>query len=147
MAAPCEIDEASLPLLTGCPGTNEWVVVGNAPGGLDQNGGFTTGYGRRYWSDLFNCILKGLTFVQTILKVGAGLTLGQTVIRVNQTNVIQDSVAVILDTGVLDRNDATRISYDLNYNDPAYPGQPGFTITLNQGATAPQTYVVTYAHS
>lgn len=138
----CQIDESALPFLTGCPGPNEWIVVGNAVGGLDMNGGFTTGYGRRIWSQLVPCILSGLTFGYVQISVpSAQLSIGGTIIRVNQINVIQDSVVVVLDGSVLDRNDNTQVSYLISY-DPT-----GFTITLNQGAQNLQTYVVTYAHA
>lgn len=140
--AACQIDESALPILTGCPGPNELIVVGNAVGGLDANGGYNVGYGRRYWSSLMSCILQGLTFGYVQIAVpGAQLAIGGTVIRVNQLNIIQDSVVVVLDGGVLDRNDNAQVSYVISYDGT------GFTITLNQGAANLQTYVITYAHS
>lgn len=144
--ASCQIDESALPILTGCPGANELIVVGNAVGGLDANGTYTVGYGRRSWSSLIPCILGGLSFVYRQLAVPTNLAIGATVIRVDQANVLSDSVQVVLDAGVLDRNDSTQVSYTVNYNDSTYPN-PGFTITLNQGAQNLQTYVVTFAHA
>lgn len=137
----CTIDFSALPILSGCPGANEWFLVGNAVGGLDANGGFTVGYARRSWSSLIPCVLSGLTFGYAQYAVPTQIAIGQTVIRVNQTNVIQDSVGVILDGGVLDRNDNTQVSYEISYDGT------GFTITLNQGAQNLQTYVVTFAHA
>lgn len=139
--AACQIDESALPILTGCPGPNELIVVGNAVGGLDANGGYTIGYGRRTIGSLIPCFLQGLVFGYQQLAVPTNISIGATVIRVNQTNVIQDSVVVVLDGGVLDRNDNTQVSYSISYDGT------GFTITLNQGAQNLQTYVVNYAHS
>lgn len=139
----CEIDESALPLLPAgqCPTSTEWVVVGNAQGGLDANGGFTVGYARRYWKDLIPCILAGLTFgYQQFIVPATGLPVGQSTIRINQTNVLQDSVQVVLDGGVLDRNDSTQVSYTVSYD------ANGFTVTLNQAAANLQTYVIVYAH-
>lgn len=139
--AACQIDESALPILTGCPGPNELIVVGNAIGGLDGNGGYTVGYARRYWKDLASCVLQGLAFVYGQYAVPDQLAIGQTTIRINQTNVIEDSVGVVLDGGVLDRNDNTQVSYGVAYD------SNGFTITLNQGAQNLQTYVVLFAHA
>lgn len=48
----CEGTElSSLPLLFGCPGTNEWILVGNAIGGSGDGR-----YARRKWGDIKNCI-------------------------------------------------------------------------------------------
>lgn len=140
----CNIDLGSLPLLPSspCPSNTEWVMVGNAVGGLDPSGGNTIGYARRLWKDLIPCILQGLTFGNLQIIVPAPqLAIGGTVIRVNQLNVIQDSVVVILDGVVLDRVDGTRISYTVVYD------STGFTVTLNAGANNLQTYVLTYAHA
>jgi len=52
----CVIDESQLPILTGCPGDGELFMVGNAVGGLDANGGFTTGYARRSWASIRQCL-------------------------------------------------------------------------------------------
>lgn len=142
----CTIDESALPILTGCPGPNELIVVGNAVGGLDQNGGFTTGYARRYYRDMMNCILQGVTFVPVQFIIGTGGSLlppGGTTFTISQTNVIKDSIIFSLDGGLLDRDDSTQISYHLDY---ATDGS-GFTITLNQGANNLQTYLLYYAHS
>lgn len=142
----CEIDESALPFLTGCPGPNEWIVVGNAVGGLDMNGGQTVGYGRRLWKDMMNCILQGMTFVPVqfiIGQPGSLLPPGGVSFHIAQTNVIHDSLLLSLDGGVLDRDDNTQISYHVDWDEDG----GGFTITLNQGANNLQTYMLYYAHS
>ncbi len=55
MACSIEIS-TGLPILTSCPGNNEYVLFANAVGGLDANGGFTVGYGIRTWATIFACI-------------------------------------------------------------------------------------------
>lgn len=52
----CAIDFSQLPVLTGCPGVNEYFIVGNAVGGLDANGNHTVGFGVRKWGDLLKCL-------------------------------------------------------------------------------------------
>lgn len=55
----CTIDFSQLPLLTGCPGPNEYFIVGNAVRGLNANGdtGISTiGFGVRKWNDLVKCL-------------------------------------------------------------------------------------------
>lgn len=47
----CGVELKNLPLLTGCPADDEYVLVGNAEGG--QGSGK---YARRLWGDLKNCI-------------------------------------------------------------------------------------------
>lgn len=47
----CNIEMATLPMLSGCPEDNEWFLVGNATGGFGQYR-----YARRRWADLKNCI-------------------------------------------------------------------------------------------
>lgn len=57
MAAPCQIEiSTGLPILSSCPGNNEYILFANAVGGLDANGGFTVGYAIRTWATLFACI-------------------------------------------------------------------------------------------
>jgi len=140
----CTIDESALPILAGCPGPNELVVVGNAVGGLDQNGNFTVGYGRRTMGSLISCFLSNLVFVPlqfTIGQPGSPMTATQTILIINQPNLIQDSIQVILGGVVLDRNDNTQVSYTVSY------GTNSVTITLNQGVIADQTYVITYCYA
>src|ERR1700734_523797 len=94
----CTIDESALPILAGCPGPNELVVVGNAVGGLDQNGNFTVGYGRRTMGSLISCFLSNLVFVPlqfTIGQPGSPMTAGQTILIITQPNIIQDSANLI----------------------------------------------------
>jgi|ERR1700733_2532690 len=141
----CTIDESALPILTGCPGPNELVVVGNAVGGLDANGGYSIGYGRRTMGSLITCFLNNLVFVPlqfTIGNVGSPMLAGQTQLVITQANIIQDSVAFVLGGGILPRNDDTQISYTVDYT---VPGQ--MTITLNQAVSNGQQYILTYAYA
>jgi hypothetical protein len=140
----CTIDESALPILVGCPGPNELVVVGNAVGGLDQNGGYSVGYARRTIGSLITCFLQNLVFVPlqfTIGQAGSPMTAGQTILIINQVGLIQDSVQVILDGVVLDRNDNTQVSYEISY------GSNSATITFNQACQNGQTYVITYCYA
>jgi hypothetical protein len=140
----CTIDESSLPILTGCPGSGELIVVENAVGGLDANGMFTVGYARRYISDLITCFLNNLVFVPlqfTIGQLGSPMTAGQTVLVINQANLIQDSVNVVLGGVVLDRNDDSQVSYV-----PVY-GSNDVTLTFNEPAETGQVYVINYAYA
>lgn len=144
----CFIDESALPILTGCPGPNELVVVGNAIGGLDAEGGYTTGYARRKMGDINACFLQNLVFVPlqfTIGSPGSPMSVGDTVLLINQPTIIEDSVSIVLEGTVLDRNDSTQVSYILVYNDPVYSGKT--SITFNQAASAQQTYIVNYAYA
>lgn len=69
----CTIDLSQLPSLAGCPADNEWFLVGNATGGLDVNGNYTVGYGRRTYSALVNCIVGKIFGVGTEVITGAQL--------------------------------------------------------------------------
>jgi hypothetical protein len=142
----CTIDESALPILGGCPGPNELVVVGNAVGGLDQNGNYTVGYARRTLGSLITCFLQNLVFVPlqfTIGQAGSPMTAGQTILIITQPNIIQDSASLILGGVVLDRNDSTQVSYTVSYN----PSLNQMTITLNQAVQNDQTYVLNYAYA
>jgi hypothetical protein len=142
----CTIDESALPILTGCPGQNELVVVANAVGGLDANGNFTVGYGRRTIGSLISCFLSNLVFVPlqfTVGQPGSPMTSGQTVLIITQPNIIQDSVNVILGGTVLDRNDNSQISYGVSYT----PLTNQVTITLNQAVSNGETYVINYCYA
>src|SRR5580693_2449364 len=139
----CTIDESALPILTGCPGPNELVVVGNAVGGLDQNGNFTVGYGRRTIGSLISCFISNLVFVPlqfTVGQPGSPMLAGQNILIINQAGLIQDSIQVILGGVVLDRNDISQVSYTCVY------GANNVTITLNQNVSNGETYVITYAY-
>jgi hypothetical protein len=140
----CTIDVSSLPILNNCPGPNEFVIVGNAVGGLDQNGNRTTGYAVRPMGTLITCFLQNLVFVPlqfTIGQPGSPMTAGQTILIINQAGLIQDSVQVVLGGVVLDRNDNTQVSYAISY------GANSVTITFNQSVQTDQTYVITYAYA
>ena len=69
------------------------------------------------------------------------MTVGQTILIITQANLIQDSVQVVLNGVVLDRNDNTQVSYTIAY------GAGSVTITLNQAVSANQVYVITYAYA
>lgn len=142
----CTIDESALPILPGCPGDGELVVVANAAGGVDANGNYTVGYGRRTIGSLIACFLNSLVFVPlqfTIGQPGSPMIAGQTVLIITQTNIIQDSASFILDGSVMDRNDNTQISYTVSYN----PSLNQMTITLNQAVGNGQTYILNYAYA
>lgn len=142
----CTIDESALPILTGCPGPNELVVVGNAVGGLDANGNYTVGYGRRTMGSLISCFLNNLIFVPlqfTIGQSGSPMIAGQTVLIITQANIVQDSIMVVLGGVVLDRNDSSQVSYIINYN----PSLNQVTITFNSPVQNTQNYIITYAHA
>jgi hypothetical protein len=74
MACSIEIS-TGLPILTSCPGNNEYMLFANAVGGLDVNGGFTVGYAIRTWATIFGCIQTrlfgegGLTILGTDLDI------------------------------------------------------------------------------
>lgn len=53
----CQADElSSLPLLFGCPGDDEWFLVGNAEGGVGVGK-----YARRQWVDLKRCVFNTIS--------------------------------------------------------------------------------------
>lgn len=64
----CKVEIGDLPLLTGCPGANEWYLVGNAVGGLGKDK-----YARRLVSDLINCINSGIFGIGILTITGAQL--------------------------------------------------------------------------
>jgi hypothetical protein len=69
------------------------------------------------------------------------MTVGQTVLIITRPNIIQDSVNVFLNQGLLDRDDDTQVSYSLSY------GTGNVTITFNQAVSASQVYIITYAYA
>lgn len=146
----CTIDESSLPILTGCPAPNELIVVENAVGGLDANGMLTVGYARRYIKDLIHCFLSNLNFnffQFTVGQPGAPiLDGGVTAILIPPTGmtIIQDSVSVVFGGSVMDRDDNTTFSYDVQYNNPS-SGEA--TITFNQPVQNTQTYIIFYTYA
>jgi hypothetical protein len=145
----CTIDESALPILTGCPGPNELIVVGNAVGGLDSNGNYTVGYGRRYWSALAACAVKAILYFFNdfiIGNVGSPMTAGETVLTLTYsslgiTSIIEDSIYIALDGSVLPRNDDTQISYVVSYN------TGNVVITFNQAVQSGQQYLLSYAYT
>lgn len=145
----CTLDESALPILTGCPGPNELIVVGNAIGGVDANGMFTTGYARRYWKDLAACAVQAIKYFFNDFVIGQGgspMNAGDTTLTLNFsslsiTGIIADSINVALDGQVLPRNDNTQISYTVAYNSTSV------IITFNQGVQNYQQYIVSYAYT
>lgn len=136
MAEACSGELSTLaPTINTCPSDTDLILFVNVAG---QQGG----YAFRPWSVVKQCLLsQGLTFEYEQLAVPTDLSIGAVTIRVNQTGVLQDSVVVVLDGVVLDRDESTQVSYTVSYDGT------GFTITLNQGAQNLQTYVITYAHA
>lgn len=145
----CQTDLAGLPLLSGCPADNEWVLVGNAVGGLDINGQFTIGYARRLWGDLRKCAVGSIKFKFTQFIIGQPGSLmnpGDTQLVLNFaglgiTSIIQDSVFITLDSGELPRENTDRLSYGVVYN------SGDVTINLEAGVTNGQLYVLHYAYT
>lgn len=145
----CTIDESSLPILTGCPGINELIVVENAVGGLDANGMYTTGYARRYWKDLAACAVQAIRYFFDGFVIGQGgspmnpgdITLTLNFSSLGITGIINDSINISLDGSVLPRNDNTQISYTISYNSTSV------IITFNQGVQNNQQYIVSYAYT
>lgn len=141
--AGCDLDFSALPILSGCPADTELFLTSNAPGGLDPSGGFTTGYGRRYWSDLRKCAVKGVVFAADQLKVGTnGMNPGDSAYTINVAGILSKSVFVTLGGTELPQSDGTQISYTVDYTNPAHA-----VVTFNQPAQSGQQYIVHYAYS
>lgn len=145
----CTLDESALPILSGCPGPNELIVVGNADGGIDANGNYTVGYGRRTWASLAACAVQAIKYFFDGFIIGQGgspMNVGDTVLTLNFsslgiTGIIDDSINISLDGSVLPRNDNTQISYIVSYNSTSA------IITFNQGVQNVQQYIVSYAYT
>lgn len=145
----CTLDESALPILTGCPGPNELFVVGNAVGGIDANGNYTTGYARRSWSNIAACAVQAIKYFFNGFVIGQGgspMNPGDTILTLNFsslaiTGIIIDSINISLDGGVLPRNDNTQISYTVAYSSTSV------IITFNQGVQNTQQYIVSYAYT
>jgi hypothetical protein len=126
-----------IPTVDTCPGSNELVLFMNVAG---QPGG----YAARPWSLVRQCLLnQGLVVVPfqfVVGQTGSPLAAGETQFVVNQSNIIQDSVTLILGGVVLDRDDDTQISYLVSY------ASGSMMITLNQAAQANQIYILIYSY-
>jgi len=115
MSERCEIEIGTLPVLSGCPDSNELFFVSNAQGGFDQ-----FGYAQRKWQDLVACFLNPYIpkFHQEKTE---GDELSKTITPTAGYKVIDDSVVVSLDGIELVRyttetqNDE-RIMYSVVYN-------------------------------
>ena len=145
----CTLDESALPILTGCPGPNELVVVGNAVGGLDANGNYTVGYGRRTWSSLAACAVAAIKFFFqqfTVGQAGSPIVAGGTSITLNFSSlgingILQDSVFITFFGPELLRNDSLQFSYTVAYN------PTNVVITFNQGVSTNDKYIIHYAYT
>lgn len=145
----CTLDESALPILDGCPGPNELIVVGNAVGGIDANGNYTVGYGRRTWSSLAACAVQAIKYFFDGFVIGQGgspMNPGDTTLTLNFsslgiTGIINDSINISLDGSVLPRNDNTQISYTISYNSTSV------IIIFNQGVQNNQQYIVSYGYT
>lgn len=139
MADQCQTEINGLPILTGCIGDNELLLVMNSTA-AGNNGG----YGLRYARDVRNCFLSGLQFkfLQfTIGQAGSLMSPGDLGFTLNAVNVLQDSIFVTLDGTELPRNLNTEISYTLTYN------AGGVTFLFNQAASLGQDYIIHYSAS
>lgn len=145
----CTIDESALPILTGCPGNNELIVVAGAVGGLDANDNFTTGYARRRWQDLAACAVQAINYFFksfVIGQSGSPMNPGDTVLTLTYSSlgiisIVTDSVSLALEGSVLPRNDNTQVSYTVAYN------PTNVIITFNQGVANNQSYILSYAYT
>lgn len=144
----CTIDESSLPILTGCPGPNELIVVANAVGGLDSNGNYTVGYGRRTFGSIAACIVAAIKFMFDDFIVGqagdllgiGGTTITLTFSSLGITTILQDSVFITFSGPELPRSDDTQLSYEVEYN------STNVVITFNAPAQAAQQYTLHYSY-
>lgn len=145
----CTLDESALPILTGCPGPNELIVVGNAVGGIDANGNFTIGYGRRAWASLAACAVAAVKFFFEQFTVGQGgspIAPGGTIITLTFSSlgingILQDSVFITFFGNELLRNDNTQVSYSVVYN------SANVIITFNQAVNSGDKYIIHYAYT
>lgn len=145
----CTLDESALPILTGCPGDNELIVVENAIGGLDANGMLTTGYARRYWKDLKNCAVAAVKFMFQQFVVGQGgspIAAGGSVITLTYASlginsIITDSVFITNSGTELPRADNTQVSYTVAYT------QTNVVVTLNQPVSNGNQFILHYAYT
>ena len=140
--AGCDLDFQALPKLSGCPGDNEEFLVGNAVGGLDQNGNYTVGYGLRIWKDIRQCVLNTLRFVKLQFYVGTSqMNAGDTVLTINVANILVDSVLITLDGTELPYNDPLEISYTTVYS------AGSVVITFNSPVQTNQQYIIHYCYA
>lgn len=134
----CNVELSDLPLLAGCPGNNEWFIVGNAVGGSGHGK-----YARRRYADLKSCILAGLSFVPLqfeIGQLGSPMIAGETALVITIGNPIEDSEIVVLDNNFMEPNLSDQISYTVSYSTTE------IIITFNQGVILGQKYFIKYAH-
>ena len=144
----CTIDESALPILTGCPGPNELIVVANAVGGLDQNGNQTIGYGRRTFASIATCIVSAIKFMFNSFIVGqagdllgvGGTTITLTFSSLGINTILQDSVFITFSGPELPRSDDTQLSYTVAYN------ATNVVITFNAAGETGQQYTLHYAY-
>ena len=131
----CAVDISTLPLLTGCPANDEFLLVGNAAGGYG-----TGGYARRRYSDLKACIAAGLSFIPLQFEVGdTVMNEGDITLTITVNNPSPNSQIVVLDNNLLIPNLSTQISYTISYSTTE------IIITFNQPVVNGQQYFITYA--
>ena len=139
MPGACSGELSTLaPTISGCPADTELLLFCNVAA---QQGG----YAFRTWGTVRQCLISSSLVFGNIQaqvgQIGSIVSAGQTVITLNVANVIPDSLNVVLNGVVLDRNDSNQISYTVVYN------ANNVVITLNQAAQNNQTYVFTYAQA
>lgn len=145
----CTLDESALPILTGCPGPNELIVVGNAAGGIDANGNYTIGYARRAWSNLSACAVAAIKFMFqqfTIGQPGSPIPAGAISLTLNFsslaiTGILEDSVFITLAGPELPRENTDQLSYGVVYS--------GTDVVINFLAPVAngQLYILHYAYT
>lgn len=139
----CGIELNQLPLLSGCPANNEWVLFGNATGGLGEGG-----YARRLWGDVKACIAG--TFAPFVFVVDSGnpnnpvsgTSVWQSNLLIGLGANYNNQIQIILDSGIItnygtNQNmvyDPVAGTIDLNYNGSLTEWNPGSggSVDLNQ---------------
>lgn len=132
------IDFSSLPLLAGCPGDNEILMVSGAVGGAGAGK-----FARRRYKDIKDCIAAGaITFVPlkfTIGEVGSPMVAGETALIITVSDAIVDSEFVVLDNTYIEPGETDTISYTSSFSTSE------IIITFNQSVQNGQKYYIKYA--
>lgn len=141
--ATCDIEIAGLPILTGCPGDNEYFIVTNAIGG--EGLGL---YGRRKWSDVKSCLLDSIQFKFLQFTIGqpgspmnAGdISLTLDFLTLGITKILQDSLFITLGGPELPRESTDQLSYGVVYS------STDVVINLLAPVVDGQLYIIHYAY-
>lgn len=136
--AACDEELSGLPLLSGCPGNNEYFLVGNAIGG--KGVGL---YGRRLWSDIKSCAASAIkyAFSQFVVgQVGAPIPAGQTTLVIAIANIIAESVFITKAGPELPQDDNTQFSYDVTLS------SSNMVLIFNQAVQNGEQYIIHYAY-